>query len=341
LLLATAASAVFVDTAAAQIVPRKKKPAVQRTFWQRFSLEVASGWALAGLADLNLFSDFFAGNDDYFYRLQFERAAAQQGSWFTYSTVDGIEGEYPRLHSVFPAGARLVYDVDDRWSLSLGLSNISGRSDRPGSAIYDVRDLNPDALDMVNIYRLEIEYPIHRLAIKAWAPTLGARFRFPITKKVDLSAYAAAGWLRARFEWDCERVLTTTDEKSHRYQSIYGGAAGGRGSGLVVETGGRLRVGLSGRLDAFLEAGWAYRRTTAVKGDFIYRSGHADDDSTPYETKSVYKNLGYWVKDYQVTNTWGRWNYSNAYIGNYKPSVRPFLLDLSGLELKIGLAWRL
>jgi hypothetical protein len=341
LLLVTAASAVFVDTAAAQIMPRKKKPAVQRSFLQRLSIEAAGGWAPAGLADLNLFSDFFAGYDDYYYRLQFERLAAQPGSRFTYSTVDGIEGEYPRLRSLFPAGARLVCDVDDRWSLYVGLSYISGRSSVPGSAVVDVRNLTPDATEIAKIYRLEIDYPVHRLAVRAWAPTLGARFRFPISKKADLSAYAAAGWMWSRFAWDCERTQTTTDEKSHWSRSVYGGSASGRAASLVVETGGRLRVGLSGRLDAFLEAGWAYRRANDAKGDFTYRSGHADDNSTPYETKTVSKDIEYWVKDYQANNSWGHWTYSNVYVGVYTPPSRPFLLDLSGLEMKVGLAWRL
>ncbi|MCX6559913.1 MAG: hypothetical protein NTZ26_05300 [Candidatus Aminicenantes bacterium] len=341
LLLAAVMGMALAIPSAAQIMPRKKKPAVQRTFLQRFSLEAMGGWALAGLADLNLFSDYYAGFDDYYYRLQFERAAARQGSWFTYSTVDGIEGEYPRLRNLFPAGARLAYEVDDRWSLFLGLSYISGRSSVPGSAVVDGRNLNPDTVEMVNIYRLEIEYPVHRLAVRAWAPTLGARFRFPISKKVDLSAYVAAGWMWARFAWDCERTQTTTDEKSHWSRSVYGGSASGRGAGLIVETGGRLRVGLSNRLDAFLEAGWAYRRASGAKGDFTYRSGHADDNSTPYETTSVYRDIEYWVKDYHINNTWGSWTYSNVYVGVYTPPSRPFLLDLSGLEMKVGLAWRL
>lgn len=309
----------------------------------RFSFEVTGGWARAALDDLNLFPAYDEGRIDHFYRKQYEYLKAQKGAYYSLARVEKSGQGFARLHGLVPAGLRLSLDLGHGWTAYLGLSYLTGRVTSSYREVYDISDLDPNKMELENVYRLEIDYPSCPMAVRAWSPTLGIRLRIPLVRRVALAGYLAAGWLAAGFEWDQTYGTTSTDEKGRWSRSSYGYEASGRGSGPSFEGGGRLDFAVSGRLTAFLEAGYAYRKTGRVDGDYAYWTGHADSDSAPYESRLEYAAGVFWTGIQNYNRAWGAWTPRTVFFADAQEQrdSRRFRLDLSGVELRVGLAVRL
>jgi hypothetical protein len=331
----TALPALCTEADKAQASPR-------RTILSRLSFEVTGGWARAALDDLNLYPTRDEEMVDFTYRKAFEAVKAQKGAYYSYDRVER-SGKFTRLHSLYPAGCRLSLDIGYGWTAYIGLSYLTGRVTASYREVYDVSDLDPNKMELDNRYRLEIEYPPYPLSVRAWSPTVGIRLKIPLVRRMAWEGYVAAGWLAASFRWDQTYATTTTDEKGRWSRSSYGYAAAGRGSGPSLEGGGRLGYSVSGRLTAFLEAGYAYRKTGRVDGEFAFWTGHEDSDSAPYGARSEYEDGVFWTRFQTYTRAYGVWTPREVRFADSQGQrdSRHFRLDLSGVELRVGLAVRL
>jgi hypothetical protein len=338
--LAAASILVAVLTSLAFGAPQASP---KRGLLSRLSLEVTGGWARGALDDLNLFPAYDEGRIDHYYRKQYEALKAQKGAYYSFARIEKSGQGFSRLHGLFPAGLRLSLDLGYGWTACLGLSYLTGRADSAYREVYDISDLDPNKMELENVYRQEIDYPSHRLALKAWSPTLGIRLRIPIVRRVALAGYLSAGLLAAAFDWEREYQITSTDEKGRWSRSIVGASASGRGSGPTLEGCARLDYAVSGRLTAFLEAGYAYRKTGRVDGDYATWTGHEDSDSAPYESRFAYADGVFWTRIQTISSAWGVWTPRTVFFADAQAQrdSRNFILDLSGVELRLGLAWRL
>jgi hypothetical protein len=311
-------------------------------FGKRLSLEIIGGWARAGLSDVNLFPAYNEAYADFYFTRKFEAFEARMGDWFSWQTLEQTEGGFKRLRSLFPAGLRLACDIGYGWSAFVGLEYLSGRATSSYRAVYDVVDLDPDKFFRVDASRQELDFPDYRLAVRAWIPMLGARYRTPLGRRLVMETFAAAGWMRADFAWDVEMSSTSTFDKGYWSRSTSRTAVSGGGSALTAEAGLAFKASLSDRWAMFIEGTYAYRRTSRVDGDYSFQADRDDANSDPYST-AAYEMSGFFrVRGSGVSTSWGDWSYdypmlvdSESGLGGYM-----FRIDMSGFELRAGLSWR-
>jgi hypothetical protein len=333
--------AFVVGAAACVPLLAEEEGAPPQSLWRRLSLEVFGGFATLAPAHLNLMADDQADYDNYYEKRKFEYYHALYNDLFTYAQSLIHGSGLKRISRAFPLGLRAKLALNRAFSLSLGVTVLSRTESSTYAAQYDVRDMNPDKVDLTDIYQVRIEYPKFDLEAAGWALLVGLHAQTRLIGPLRLEGHAAAGPLFAR----CRAVFNMKRAKSEPdgfwESDLYSIDLKGHGIGVAVSAGLLARIPLVSCLDAFIEGDYAFEQARKIAGNGNYTYRHEDSNSAPYEGTSAWE--GTWRISHAVhTNDWGQWNESSPAVmdKNYFQGTDPFHLDLSGFQAKVGLAWR-
>jgi hypothetical protein len=296
----------------------------------KWQVEVFGGFASLNPTDLNMRADF----DDMsrmFYYDDYLQYLKSQGQIASFSKAnEGGQAQFLR-HSI-PFGMRLRYRLAGWLDFSLGLTRFSGDRNSSYKNTYHVTE--NDGLPSVYFEELSA----YTLGSKGYIPSFGVHLGTPLTRNLRLEGYLAGGPLFA----ECLYSLSYESQgplldSGGNLESPENGILEERGSGtgLSVEMGARLDLRLKARFGVFLEGGYAYQRVSSISGPGI-RSLASHRDSWE----------GDWgIKQDVKVEPWGTARFlwpSNGWtiFGGTWWRLRDFELDLSGVQMRMGLSYR-
>jgi hypothetical protein len=286
-------------------------------FGKRFQLEIFGGLSSLHPSDLNLrpaYDKAFLADINDFYS-------------YYYPTVEqeGPSNDFGRINASLPLGLSLRYSLGQRFAVSLGFCYIRSQSTSDVTARYQTSGAAPTVLDFL--------YSPYELTAQGMIPFVGLHV-FPVGGPgARLEFFAAAGPLlaRCRYEVVINRYYSR-DNSVYRAEETSTELTG-RSVGLSLEGGARLSIPIQGGLRVFGEAGYGYRtaRDLKGKGKFVYSIYL---DASTIQTVNELTWEGYWgIKDDgafapRPSNEWEKDDHR----------VKPFVLDLSGGFIRIGLS---
>jgi hypothetical protein len=298
---------------------------------RKWRLEVFGGVASLNPADLNLRADYdemarMFYYDDY---LLYQK----DRGWIASFTKANQGGKAAFLRHSIPFGIRLRYGLAGWLDLSLGFSRFSG--DRSSSFKNSYQVTANDGLPTVYFE----QFSDYTLASKGYIPSFGVHLGTRLMRNLRLEGFLAGGPLFAQ----CLYSFSYTTGGPYPDS---GGDLGipedgileerGTGTGLSVELGTRLDLRLKDRLGIFLEGGYAYQKVKSISGPGM-RSVASHRDSWE----------GEWgIKQDVKVEPWGTARFlwpSNGWTifrGTWW-RLRDFRLDLSGVQMRMGLSYRL
>jgi hypothetical protein len=295
----------------------KTDPSEPTAFGKRFQLEIFGGLSSLNPSDLNLrpaYDKAFLADINDFYNYHYPSVGQE-----------GPSSDFGRMKASLPLGLSLRYSLGKRFAVSLGFCYVWGRSTSDVTARYQTSGPTPTVL--------EFRYRPYELTAEGMIPFVGLHVFLAGGPGARLEFFAAAGPLLARCRYE-----VVTSRYYSRDNSVYraeetASELTGRSVGLSLEGGARINIPIQGGLRVFGEAGYGYRtaRDLKGKGKFIYSTYL---DASTKQTVDELTWEGYWgIKDDGAfaplpSNEWEKDD----------PRVKPFLLDLSGAFIRIGLS---
>lgn len=294
----------------------------------RWRLELFGGAAGVNPGDLNQRVDI--DQNLAYFNLNTKYAYLRQTGEVTFFTSD-IEGALRPLRLSLPGGIRLRRSLNEWLSVSLGLTGFWG------NRVSEYRH----RVSVVEAGGLQYVYFINQtdFTLAAWglAPVAALHFGKNLNPRLRLEVHLGGGPLFAECLYSSHEEQAPTSDLGDFYEYPYNGYVEekGKGTGLMLSGGAGLSLALSRRTGLFLEAGYAWQTVSKVTGPGISIS--------TIETKSW---NGEWaMKAFLKERDWG--SFYVEYPSNYWPEhllpnrVRPFKLDLSGAQVRVGFYYRL
>jgi hypothetical protein len=313
-----------------------EKDAAQRV--PRFFLEVYGGFSTMRPDDLNLMADYYNADPLFFYGAQYDYLHAAYGDDFSYSVTRSGDESLKRIGHGFPWGIRARYALSRSISLSLSLDHV-GENRLSGTALqYRISDRSQGPIQTTP-RTVDIDYSDFFLGVSAWVPQVGIQFGTPLGENWRLGGSLSAGVMLAR----CRSVLETHSKSE--YDNGYWSEnfslleMKGSGTGLAADVQAEIRRRISRRLSSFLACGFAWRRAADISGPGRSQSLSRDKNAVQDLVENNWE--GRWQKkEFVYLRNWGefrRFNYGNYFAAG--DATEDFVLDLSGFQVKAGLAW--
>jgi hypothetical protein len=296
----------------------------------KWRLEVFGGFASLNPSDLNMRVDYDEMSRMFYYDdyLQYQKDVGSISSF----TKANEGGRAASLRHSIPFGARLRYRLAGWLDLSIGLTRFAG--DRTSRFKNSYRVTGNDGLPS---YYFE-EFSDYTLASSGLIPSLGAHLGARLSRNLRLEGYLVGGPLFA----ECLYAFTyrTQDPfpaSNANQESQDDGILEerGTGTGLSLELGTRLDIRLRGRIGLFVEGGYAYQKVDSISGPGMRSiASHRDTWEGEWAIKQDVK-----------VEPWGTGRFlwpSNGWTifsGSWWRS-RDFQLDLSGIQVRMGLSYR-
>lgn len=291
----------------------------------RFQFELFGGPAQPGLSAFNSLVDFDNRIQDFSYDRLFDSLREQEGitSWAKNQTSGR-----KKIALLFPFGMRFRYRLSRKLSISLGARSSLGRRKTDFSFEYT----RQEPLSYED--RESVRYSPYLLSARALAIMAGVHYGMPVSRKLTLEAFLAAGpvfadclyssdweyvWHRQGpdMDFDVSQMTGHLEEK-------------GKGTGIAADMGARIQYPVLKRLTIFLEGAYSYQVVKKIAGKGREIRG---DVETAWE--------GRWaIKKETIAAPWG--TMEAEFPTNYWPDgsessrVRDFRLDFSGFQARIG-----
>jgi hypothetical protein len=248
----------------------------------------------------------------------------------TFFTSD-IEGDLRPLRLSYPWGFRLRRSINGWLAVSLGLTGLWGS--RVSSYKNSVSVV--EAIGRQYVYFVDITD--FTLAAKGLAPLVGLHLGKNLSPGLRLEAHISGGPLFAECRYSMVYEEAPTSDLGEYYEMPYNGLLEekGKGLGLALSAGVSLNVSLGMGISMFLEAGHVWQTVHHVSGP---------GSRLQYGTREYWEDVWY-MKAISKNKDWG--SLYLVYPSNHPPDkqdysqVRPFKLDLSGAQVRIGFSYRL
>lgn len=297
---------------------RRKKP--KSKGW--LEIEMYGGWAGIDPSDLNQRA-VHDSRVQRFYGGDFLDDAVSRGLISSWSKTG--EGDFRQLKKGLPLGMRCKYYLNRWFALSFGVTYLTGTREQDISANYSITNA-------MGSYSIESRYSPYTLHARGIAPLLGVHLQTRLNRFLELGAGFSAGPVFAHCSYSHEYSENNGLTGMTYERSI---DVDGRGAGLAMDGMLRLGVNLGNGFFLFCESAYAYRVITYVGG-----SGSLTVTKPSYD-QILWK--GEWkMNESRLESYWGA-------IDTLRPSnsrepndhqTRNFELDLSGFQLRLGLAYR-
>jgi hypothetical protein len=298
-------------------------------FFDRFQVELYGGIVFLNPSDLNLFVNNDNQEQEFFYDSYFDFLVAkdQIESW----TQNQAE-ERKEIRRSYPIGGRIKYYLSETIALSLGFRYMSSTHTLDLDFQYFRNELSDER------YEESIRYSPYSLSAKAYIPSLGIHILKRLNDSLLLEGFICGGPMfadcRYLSDWSYEWVTEGPGYRYLTYSSLGILEEEGSGTGIAIDLGGRLNYPVFRSFEIFLEASYAYQVVKSISG-----SGREDRDGriTTWD--------GRWgIKSETGATGWGE--LESEFPTSYWPDnseaerLRDFELDLSGFQLRLGLAFR-
>jgi hypothetical protein len=302
-----------------------------------FQIEIFGGAAAFDPSDLNRFVDYDNRIQAFFYDsyLDFKTRSGDIRTW-------GVRrrGERLKIKTGLPFGLRLRYRWNGSLSVSLGLKYVIGR--RSSEIQYDyVQTANRG-----DLFTESGAFAPYTLSASGWAPLAGLHWTHRLSSALSVEASLAAGPLFARcrylndwtYKLTIQEYVSPTQGMGAPYE-VFGRAGSleeeGAGTGLALEAGLRLDWSWGGRWGVFAEAGYARQKAAGISGH-----GREDDGLTPAAWDGAWalqsEEISTYWGDARLTFPTNRWP-----AGSESRRAGDFALDLSGIQVRVGILFRL
>ena len=294
----------------------------------RWSVDLFGGAAEMDPADLNSRAGF--EEDLNFFTLNERYAYLRQTGEVTFFTAD-IKGEIMPLRLSIPWGVRLRRSLTERLDVSLGLIGFYGSR----TSDYEDRVSVVEASGSQYVYFVKITG--FRLAARGIAPVLGLHWGEDLSPRLRLEAQVSGGPLFAGCHYSSNYEEAPMSDLGELYETPYTGylEEKGTGTGWTLAAGAGLSLALGPKLGVFFEIGYAWQRVNEVSGPGV------SINSIEEKTWD-----GAWnMKIHSLARSWG--SFYQEFASNYWPEdqlvklSRPFRLDMSGAQVRLGFSYRL
>lgn len=292
---------------------------------KKFSFEFYGGFGSLDPSDLNLFVDADNSYQNFVYDSYFDylESGNMIESWAKSST-----GNRGKIKNSFPFGIRLRYEALDFLAVSIGFEYIQKKYSDNLFFQYNRDEFYDEE------YIEELNYDPYGLSVEAYLPSLGIHIFKQFGEKVTAEAYVLGGVLLAECaytsSWDYTWFIQGEGYMWLTYQSSGLLEYEGSGTGISVETGGRISLPVSRTLGFFVEGGYAHQMVSSISGSGREING---EYSETWE--------GDWkIKTEKLTAVWGTLDIKAP--TNYQTGgdgFEDFKLDLSGFRLRIGFSF--
>jgi hypothetical protein len=294
----------------------------------RWRIDIFGGAAGMNPSDLNLRTTI--EEDLINFNLNTKYSYLRQIGEVTFFTSD-IEGDLRPLRISIPWGFRLRRTLNDWLAVSVGLSGFWGS--RVSSYKHSVSVV--EAIGRQYIYFVNLTD--FTLAAKGLVPAVGLHLGKNLNPRLRLEAHVGGGPVFAECRYSVSSEEAPTSDLGEYYETPYNGHLEeiGRGTGLALSAGASIFFSLGPRLGLFLDVGYAWQTITKVTGP-----GFNENNEGTLNWDDTWA-----IKFFSKDRDWG--SLSFIYPSNYWPEeqdsnrVRPFKLDLSGTQVRIGFSYRL
>jgi hypothetical protein len=304
----------------------------------RLQIEIFGGFSTLNPKDLNGRAEYDRLYEDFYTELRYGYYHNIYGNFVTYSGT--VDGEFNEIKQALPVGLRLKYELSPALSVSLGFKYLSSRKDSQVTYQYDVRLVEPDAVQFYDEFTLFQENSPYSISVKAYVPMVGVHYRLGKIRFLNLEAFLAAGPMFASCEFMRRRYSSSLDSYEYLTEVDSSMEMIGKGTGLAVEAGLQLNLRLVKHVYLLIEGGYAYQLAWNIKGPGSAETTTRDSNMTGYTDSTAWD--GQWTMDEGcLENEWGRFPYSYP-TGQPGTGYRSdFNLNLSGAQVRLGLSFRL
>ena len=239
------------------------------------------------------------------------------------------EGKFKKIKYGIPLGLRLKYYLKKSLAISLGIKYISKEQNSYVNDRYTITD------DSGYEYISRSEYSPFTLSAAGYMPMLGIHYAKKISGALEIEGFITGGPLFAA----CRCTIEQKDQQISSdgiilNESVWMIEEKGKGSGVAWEGGARINIKIGNRIHFFVEGGYALQKVNRLSGP--------GSENRNGITETWEGNWG--LKEYGRGTYWG--NLYTLYPSNHwQPDEEPlrarnFELDLSGLQMRIGVSYQ-
>lgn len=335
-------SIMFLFATAATAALQEARPSGRTSRW---SFEFYGGLSSLHPADLNKMADY---EESYFnfYHIQYNKYLSNvYGSSYEILGIDHYGDEhFAPIKGAAATGFRVRYALDEALSFSFGVQYL-GRTETSDVGL-EVRFQNEgrDKMDYYKSFIMRYRSLGSRLTASAWIPQAGIHLGIALGGRWRAETFFALGILIARcqgvFDYQIHSDVTLPGSYESDYSYRYNIIGKSKNWALAFEFGGRVSCAVARFLDFFIEVSRAVRDAGEVSGPGSSRSMFRDSNS--HQDEFVQNWSGTWrVYNLDYQSAWGDFN--SRYPVNYPGAsasalTSPFRLNLSGYQIKLGLA---
>jgi hypothetical protein len=294
----------------------------------RWRIDVFGGAAELNPADLNGRTTF--AEDLNRFKVDARYSYLRQTGNVIFFTGD-TEGDLQPLRLSIPWGFRLRRSLTDWLDVSLGLVGFYGHR----TSDFENRVSVVEASSSQYVYSVKVTD--FRLVARGIAPVLGLHAGLDLGSRLRVEAQVSGGPLFAGCHYSFNDEEAPMSDLGEYYELPYNGYLEEKGTGIgwTLAAGAGLHLALGPRLGVFLEAEYAWQRVKNLTGP-----GTSVIDGIRLNWDGPWK-----MKVHSLDRPWG--NFYREYASNYWPEeelaklARPFTLDVSGFQARVGFSIRL
>jgi len=301
----------------------------QTVEFKKFQVELYAGYTSLNPSDLNLFVDYENKIQEFSYDryLNYLQTNRQIQSW-----TQNQDGERRKIKSAYPLGFRLKYFLTGTIAISLGFKYMSSKQESDLNFQYTRNELIDEQ------YIESLVYSPFSISAKAYMPLVGLHVVKRFRNALAIEGYITGGpmFVKCHYmsDWSYKWRIQGPDYGYLVVNSIGRLEQNGSGTGIAFDFGGRLSYPVIKSMAIFLEGGYAYQVAKNLSGSGLETQG----------TSNVSWNGKWSIKQETMTTAWGEIDLElpTSYWPNNTEEgrVRDFELDLSGLQLRLGLSLR-
>lgn len=305
---------------------------------KKFRIEIYGGYSKLNPKDLNLRPEFDHLYEEYNTELRYAFYHAAFGDFVTYSGQ--ADGKFNKIKHALPAGIRMKYELNPGLSVSLGFKYLANRRESQVSYQYDIRIVDPAGLQFHEDFSLFRENSPYSLSVRAYIPMAGIHYMFSTSQSVSLEAYLAAGPMFARCDFMRQRYSSSVNMYEYQVEEISDFEMKGKGTGLALEAGLQASIKMTQGIFFFAEGGYSFQSAGNISGPGSTEFTTRDSNSSGYTESGAWE--GTWaVVDSSFNSEWGNNRYSYPTNQYGARGLADFKLDLSGIQFRMGLSFRL
>jgi hypothetical protein len=309
-----------------------------------FSLEFLGGYSKLNPPDFNRLADYEEAYVQYYYVTRFNYYRALYGEGYQAKVVRTGDARFNPVTGAGIYGFRLRYDLSPSLGLSFGVQYLDRQQHSSVGMDVDVLDTGRDYIDYNGPRGYAYQNSGFLLAVSTWEPQVAAHFGWQVGPVLRFELLVGGGPLFVSVRSLSERRISTTDPSGYVSSSLSRVEMSGKSTGFSGALGGRICVKTGGFLNLFVEGSYAFRIADEISGPGSSRTVAYDSNAS--QDPALVSWAGGWINvRNQTTSAWGQ---LAMYVPQNQivppafngPGAVKFNLDLSGFQVKAGLAIR-